>query len=553
MRRYTAARFSQDSGVSKDLATKLLDLLYAQDLSAEDLNSLIWRLREWVMKEKLPKILEEMAEEDLKAVINQMIVERAMYRAPYDICCAETPEALSAALAREEHPDTMRFFSEMAFADKELKAGDVVTIQIMRAGSWQHSLYGEVKVTRQTLKDVKQNFDDNKRGIELAVDENHEDNHAALGWHRELFFEAGDEDNLFAKVELTQAGADKINAGSYKYYSPEIAFQWTHEETGETISNILIGGAFTNRPFFKGMKALKASEGASAAGHGSPASGLTLFVFSSPDSMKKYLQLVAKFSTKAKLSKDELAELTTAFNELTEAQKQPEVVKAFNDLKATAEDGAAPADKTDTDKPLTDEEKAAKEAADKAAADADAAASAAADGGEAPVAPAAGETVQANESGLMDGLVFNDDGVPVIEDPAKFTAALKAQQAKLSEAARNLRFSEVTQKLGAFKFSKANPTGILTPALFTEAQSIVMKMSEKEGNALIALIGKFRHIGGEQGSGAKAELDPMAPGYVFTEADEVVKHYMTDMRQPLDKAIASAKAFYEEKRKQAAK
>ena len=78
----------------------------------------------------------------------------------------------------------------------------MVEVQIMRIGKRNHPSYGEIEVTADTLVDVKKNFEENKRGIELAVDENHEDNHKALGWYRELFIVA---DGLYAKIELTKA------------------------------------------------------------------------------------------------------------------------------------------------------------------------------------------------------------------------------------------------------------------------------------------------------------------------------------------------------------
>lgn len=128
----------------------------------------------------------------------------------------------------------------------------------MRTGKWNHPAYGEFEITPETLTQVKDNFTANLRGIKLAVDENHEPNHKALAWYTELYQVT--EDDLFAKLELTQKGADLLNEGAYRYFSPEIVFYKTDEETGKPITNMLVGGAFTNRPFFKSMQPLMASE-----------------------------------------------------------------------------------------------------------------------------------------------------------------------------------------------------------------------------------------------------------------------------------------------------
>lgn len=541
---YSAAKFSQDTGISKDLATRLLDLLYKKELTGEDLNSLIWRLRDWVTQNEMPKLLEKMEDTNLNAVIDQMIAERKMWRAPYDICCAETAEQFTAALARQTHPSSMRFVSAMEFGEKTVKAGDVVTIQIMRTGEWKHALYGEVKVTRETLQEVKQNFDENVRGIQLAVDENHEDNHAALGWHKELFFEEGNEDALFARVELTKAGADKVNDGSYKYYSPEIAFQWTNEETGETYVNLLIGGAFTNRPFFKDMKPLKMSESASADGQKIPASGLTLFLFSTPDPMKQFMELIAKLAASQKLSKEQKATLDAAFAEIPQAQKTAEIVGFYNDLAGRfSEEGTAPV--VDPAAPVkTAEEIAAEEAAAAAAAaGVEGEGKEKAPNGETPAA----STIQANEdTGLVAGMEFNDDGVAVITDPAAFTAAVKTMQATLSKARTDAKFAEVTGKVKAMSLSKANPKGVVTPLVFKEVVDMAMSLNDAQAEKFLGLIGKFRSIGGTVGSDQEAVIDPMDPGYNFTEADEKVRFYMEKMNQTKEKAIQSAKAYYAE-------
>ena len=145
------------------------------------------------------------------------------------------------------------------FSDgKVFEAGDKVQIQIMRSGKWSHPMYGEINITPEVLTDVKKNFDEQARGIDLAVDENHESNHKALGWFRELTKKG--KDSLFATIELTKKGAELLSEGAYKYFSPEIVFNKQDEESGKSIKNLLIGGAFTNRPFFKAMQPLLASE-----------------------------------------------------------------------------------------------------------------------------------------------------------------------------------------------------------------------------------------------------------------------------------------------------
>ena len=83
-----------------------------------------------------------------------------------------------------------------------MKEGDIVDIQIMKVGKWKHPVYGDVVVTEKTLNEIKENFDKDKRGIELAVDENHEGNHKAMAWYQEVYKKGSK--SLFAKLKLTK-------------------------------------------------------------------------------------------------------------------------------------------------------------------------------------------------------------------------------------------------------------------------------------------------------------------------------------------------------------
>jgi phage I-like protein len=88
------------------------------------------------------------------------------------------------------------------------------------------------------LDDFIKNFQENKRGIDLAVDINHEPNHKAVGWIKNLAKKGGDA--VFATVEWTKEGLELVKSGAYKYFSPELFFSFRDEESGETIQNLLV-------------------------------------------------------------------------------------------------------------------------------------------------------------------------------------------------------------------------------------------------------------------------------------------------------------------------
>jgi hypothetical protein len=186
--------FSDDVLVSKDKAKEILDIIYDMGLDARDLSYVISRIREYIVHNMLADIIQEMDQDKIKDLITQISVEILNPEVAINDSCVDQ-EAYTA------NADVAWFFS--AFQEhKTYSAGDMVEVQIMRIGKRNHPSYGEIEVTADTLVDVKKNFEENKRGIELAVDENHEDNHKALGWYKELFIVA---DGLYAKIELTKA------------------------------------------------------------------------------------------------------------------------------------------------------------------------------------------------------------------------------------------------------------------------------------------------------------------------------------------------------------
>ena len=88
------------------------------------------------------------------------------------------------------------------------------------------------------LAEMIANFDANVRGVEIAVDENHDENHKAMGRYRRLY--SPTPDSLWATIELTQHGADLLSKGMYKYFSAEIVRKDVDEETGKEIKNLLV-------------------------------------------------------------------------------------------------------------------------------------------------------------------------------------------------------------------------------------------------------------------------------------------------------------------------
>lgn len=132
-------------------------------------------------------------------------------------------------------------------------------VQILRVGKFQHPVYGDLEITAQTLTEMKANFDENVRGIDIAFDYFHESDAEAAGWLTELYLSENDTE-LWGRVDWTPSAQRKLQEREIRYFSPDFAFEWQNPETGVTYKNVLFGGGLTNRPFVKDMAAIVAAE-----------------------------------------------------------------------------------------------------------------------------------------------------------------------------------------------------------------------------------------------------------------------------------------------------
>ena len=342
-------------------------------------------------------------------------------------------------------------FSNLEFSKKEFKAGDEIELQIMRTWKWDHQLYGKVEVNEKTLEDVKRNFDENVRKIDLAVDENHESMHKALWWFKKLTLKG--KDALFATIELTKKWADLATEGAYKYFSPELVFEKKDEETGKTIKNLLVGGAFTNRPFFKAMSPLMANEEKAA---NDDQVTHEQYLFFNTTSMKKYLELLAQFSEKETLSADERASIVSAFGELPEEDKTDEVQAKQDEILAKPETKEETKDeaskKEDETKKSSKEEKKA-------------------------------ETVKANED-----VTIKMSELETLKSLAKQSAELIKRQKR----------TDLEAKVNGLSFSETNAVGIVLPKSQKEIVDFAMWLKDDQVEIFCEILEKLQSVSAKE-------------------------------------------------------
>lgn len=128
-------------------------------------------------------------------------------------------------------------------------------IMLMPQGEFEHPQYGKLSFSRKKLEEFKANFDSRVRKIDIALDQDH-DGGKATGWLEQLQLRDG---GLWGLVRWTSLGEQLLKDQIYRYFSPEFG-DFTDPESGKKFSNVIIGGALTNRPFLKSMPAVQLAE-----------------------------------------------------------------------------------------------------------------------------------------------------------------------------------------------------------------------------------------------------------------------------------------------------
>jgi len=145
--------------------------------------------------------------------------------------------------------------------EQELNSKVPTRVQVMRTGKFQSPEYGAFEITQATLLSMKQNFDNNVRGTELAIDYSHESQKAAAGWIKQVIL-SDDGNELWAEIEWTRAAKQCLADKEYRYISADFSFDYEHNENKQKFGPTLFGAGLTNRPFIKGMDAVvELSEG----------------------------------------------------------------------------------------------------------------------------------------------------------------------------------------------------------------------------------------------------------------------------------------------------
>lgn len=129
-------------------------------------------------------------------------------------------------------------------------------VHALPIGSYNHPIFGKIQITLDRAKRFADSVVKKVRGIDPSINYNHNNNDVAAGWVKSA--EARD-NGVWLFVEWTEDAVAKIRSRAYRYFSAEFSDEW-EDSQGLLFTDVIMGGALTNRPFMKNLVPVNLSE-----------------------------------------------------------------------------------------------------------------------------------------------------------------------------------------------------------------------------------------------------------------------------------------------------
>lgn len=296
-----------------------------------------------------PRTLRKLAFMDAKGTVDMDRLKAALDGLDQSEVPEQDREAvrknLSPLLEQEQKlAEPKRLMSSLVLAAGQAADLDNAAFQVLKTGEYHDKRYGTFSITESILNKLKENFDSGILGVEAPLDLNHEPNHKAYAWVKELSVKDG---VLWAKFKnFTEEGARFLREGAYKYFSVDFGpVDRVREGKKVTVNTVLKAIALTNRPVITGMQPTLLSEEIDEA----------QFNNSNVDdgSMKTVKAYAENLLKRGKISRAEVDSMKVMMATLSEDEKknaemvtlsekvEAEAVKAEAEAKTLAEKAAA--------------------------------------------------------------------------------------------------------------------------------------------------------------------------------------------------------------------
>lgn len=129
-------------------------------------------------------------------------------------------------------------------------------VHALPIGDFKHPVYGTISVTSTRAVKFSDSVNKRVRGIDPSINYNHNNADVAAGWVKKGEARA---DGLWLFVEWIPDAAKALEEKKYRYFSLEFEDTW-EDPQGQKFTDVVLGGALTNRPFMKNLVPINLSE-----------------------------------------------------------------------------------------------------------------------------------------------------------------------------------------------------------------------------------------------------------------------------------------------------
>lgn len=134
-------------------------------------------------------------------------------------------------------------------SDLKEENGLPTVIELAKTVKGDHPWYGEVKIDKDHIKEMKKNFSNKSHGIDVAINLDHKRENA-VGWVDSVATVRND-NRLIGSIKWNNKGLEILENKEYRYISPEIRYNYKHHLTKKEHGTVLTGAALTNYPFLQ--------------------------------------------------------------------------------------------------------------------------------------------------------------------------------------------------------------------------------------------------------------------------------------------------------------
>lgn len=129
-------------------------------------------------------------------------------------------------------------------------------VHALPAGEYKHPEYGDININDGRVKSFVDGVKAKIRGIDPSINYVHNNNDVAAGWVKDA---EARQDGVWLFVEWVKDAYEAIKAKKWRYFSSEYEDEWT-DSKGKKHTDVIFGGALTNRPFMKNLVPINLSE-----------------------------------------------------------------------------------------------------------------------------------------------------------------------------------------------------------------------------------------------------------------------------------------------------